>query len=72
MSEQNIELIKTMRTAIMNNDLNTIENLLENNPDLLHAESVFGNWIQEKVTTFDRLHLRILLSSALARTMHHS
>lgn len=72
MSEQNIELIKAMRTAIMKNDLNTIENLLENNPDLLHAESVFGNWIQEKVTIFDRLHLRILLSSALARTMHHS
>lgn len=49
MSEQNIELIKAMRTAIMKNDLNTIENLLENNPDLLHAESVFGNWIQEAV-----------------------
>ncbi len=47
--EQNIELIKAMRAAIKNNDLNTIEKLLENNPDLLHAESVFGNWIQEAV-----------------------
>lgn len=47
--EQNIELIKAMSAAIKNNDLNTIENLLENNPDLLHAESVFGNWIQEAV-----------------------
>lgn len=47
--EQNIELLKAMRNAIKNNDLNTIENLLENNPDLLHAESLFGNWIQEAV-----------------------
>lgn len=47
--EQNIELIKAMSAAIKNNDLNTIEKLLENNPDLLHAESIFGNWIQEAV-----------------------
>lgn len=40
------ELIKNMRQAIKQGDTITVKNMLENNEELIDAETPFGTWLQ--------------------------
>ena len=45
MDNKQSKIIKTMRTAIKNGNLDTVKELLDNNDDLLEVHTVFGSWL---------------------------
>ena len=45
MDNEQRKIIKTMRNAIKNGNLDVVKELLGNNDDLLEANTVFGSWL---------------------------
>ena len=43
----NVDLIKKLRAAIQDSDVNQINNIFQTEPEILHQKTVFGTWLHD-------------------------